>query len=114
MRSKFISKHHFAIKHWSDDPTRTFTLTHAAPTCGEIFFRKRSQHAQGGRRVSQGKGSVNVYKLFNHYLIHFYIHIIFILYCYFYIIIIILYSFKIMAPEIGRPARTIFERQCFL
>lgn len=46
-----------------------------------------------------------IINIFHHYLIHFYIHVIF---------IIILYSFEIMAPEIGRPARTIFERHCFL
>ena len=40
-----------------------FILTHAAPTCGEIFTWSNSpffiQHAARGRRMSQGKGLVD-------------------------------------------------------
>ena len=41
---------------------KTFILTHATPTCREIFARNNSrfviQHAARGRRISQGKGLV--------------------------------------------------------
>ena len=46
---------------------KTFILTHAAPTCGEILYGhkgEKTQHAERDRRLSQDKGLVN------HFLIH--------------------------------------------
>ena len=43
---------------------RTFTLTHFAPTCGEIRMKKKLKkktHCERGRSVSQDKGPINVY-----------------------------------------------------
>ena len=42
-------------------------VTHAAPTCGEVFYFSNivfsfTQHAQRERKVSQDKGSFNIYK----------------------------------------------------
>ena len=39
---------------------RTFTLTLAASTCVDVSSWIKSQHAEKGGRVSQGKGRVNV------------------------------------------------------